>query len=791
LLQDIRYALRGLLRAKGFAFTVIATIGLALGSNTTMFTVFDAFVLQPIAVHDPFSLYEFRWGSKDGGGHRFTLPELENFRVNNPAFSDAFGYEVVWSSLDGQQMLGQRVTVNYFTLLGVEAALGRPLRAEDSGGAAIVLSHSAWENRFGSDPNILGKRIALLGNAYTVIGVARPEFTGTTQAQPYFWVPLTVTAQTPSRWIRVIGRLKPGLTSRQARAALVVWARQTTAERPEGEQAARIYLESAATTIPITPALIAGFAPIIAAFGLVLVIACANVANMMLARGMARQREIGVRLSLGASRFRLLRHLMTESLLLALPAGALGYAVSRMMIRFGTELLSSSMPEAFGGMAKFSAMAPDSRIFWFILAAAAGSTLVFGLVPALQATRPGLTSATRGDISARFRPSLLRNGLVISQVTVCVLLLIVSGILLRGGHRLEERDIRLATRGVLDIEVQQVSPSRVTDPLSREPWVESVATAWRTPLTGASPTIPITPNISPAGGARIRVGYNFVSPDYFGVFRVPVVRGRNFTSVEGDSEAPVVIISEATARRFWPKQEALGQSLFVEPDPRIDRGQKLPGFHTARVVGIAGDVISGMVTDGLDSAYIYFPTGPAGAQNGSLLVRVKADPEVAKRSMDTLLTNVIPGGVRMLAPMDQLLALQLFPYRMTFWISGFLGLLALILTLSGIYGVLSYLVSQRTKEIGIRMALGATKAAVVKIVLSQSMKMAGIGIAMGSVLAIGASWLCASLVEGINVFDSLAYTGGILCALIGSLAAAYFPSRRAAAVDPASTLRSE
>ncbi len=786
MLQDIRYALRGLVRARGFGLIVIGTIGLALGLNTTMFTVFNAFVLRPLAVHDPFSLYEFQWSTKSGGEHRFTLAEFDEFRARNPAFADAFGYKIVFATVDGQSMLGQRVTANYFTLLRVDAALGRPFTVDDSGHAVIVLSHNAWESRFGSDPRILGKRIALLGNSYTVIGVTRPEFNGTTQAAPYFWVPITTSAQ-PPRWIRIIGRVKPGLTARQARAALLVWARQSTADRPEGEQAARIYLESAATTLPITPAMMAGFAPILMAFGLVLAIACANVANMMLARGMARQREIGVRLSLGASRLGLIRQLMTESLLLALPAGAVGYAISRLTIRFGTEALFASMPAALRGLGRFDTIAPDHRVFFFILAAAAASTLIFGLVPALQATRPELTSATRGDFSPGFRPSRLRNGLVSSQVTVCVLLLIVSGILLRGGHQLEERDVRLATRGVLDVELQQVSPARVTDRLALEPWVDSVATAYRPPLSGMPAQVPISPN----AGSRTRVSYNFVSPEYFGVFRIPVVRGRNFTADEADSEAAVVIVSEATARRFWPNQNALGQSVFIEPDARIDAGKKLPAFHAARVIGIAGDVISGMVTDGLDSAYLYFPTGPRGAQNASLLVRVKADPDVAKRSMDTLLTSLIPGGVRLLTPMDQLLALQLFPFRATFWISGFLGSLALLLTLSGIYGVLSYLVSQRTKEIGIRMALGASKAAVIRIVLSQSMKMAAIGVAIGGVLATGVSWLCASLVEGINVFDATAYAGGIGCALIGALAAAYVPSRRAAAVDPASTLRSE
>jgi uncharacterized membrane protein (UPF0136 family) len=287
----------------------------------------------------------------------------------------------------------------------------------------------------------------------------------------------------------------------------------------------------------------------------------------------------------------------------------------------------------------------------------------------------------------------------------------------------------------------------------------------------------------------MQAGYNLVSPQYFEMFRIPLVRGRNFTVAESHSEAPVAIVSEATAARLWPGQDALGQSLRIEPDAKADAGKKLPGFHVARVIGIARDVISGWVGDGIDSTCIYFPTAPDAATSEALLVRVKGEPEVARRALDEAIASVSTGAASEVVPMQQALAMQIYPFRAASWIASFLGGLALVLSLSGIYGVLSYLVSQRTKEIGIRMALGASTAAVIRIVLSQSMRLAVVGIAIGATLALGVSRLFASQLQNVDTSDALAYIGSISLALAAALAASYVPSRRAASVDPVIALR--
>jgi ABC-type antimicrobial peptide transport system permease subunit len=277
-----------------------------------------------------------------------------------------------------------------------------------------------------------------------------------------------------------------------------------------------------------------------------------------------------------------------------------------------------------------------------------------------------------------------------------------------------------------------------------------------------------------------------VSPEYFGVFRLAIIRGRNFTADEANSEAPVVIISEATARAFWPHQDALGQPISIAPD---QRNAKTPAFRTARVIGITRDVINGLLWDGPDPAYLYFPAQAKGLQGGAVLVRVKSGSSVARRALDDVLARTSPAGVRQVNMMDDLLATQVFPFQISFAIAAFLGGLALILTLSGIYGVLSYVVTQRRKEIGIRMALGATRANVIRLVLSQSFRLAAYGIAIGSVFALAISKLVASLVVAVNTFDVLAYGGGILVVLGAAIAASFFPTRRAVRVDPASTLR--
>ncbi len=735
-------------------------------------------------MRDPYSLYEFAWIAKNGDWHEFHLKDFEEFRRGNPAFSDALLYRMIITRTDGRQMVGVIVSANAFKMLGTEAALGRALLPGDD--RTLVLSDAAWKNKFAGDGGILGKKLDILGDSYEIVGIARPEFNRFNAAAPDFWVPPITTGPQAGETGRVIGRLKPNLTLEQARASLEVWSRQATADLPEPRRATHVHLESAATSIPMNKELLAFATPIVVAFGLVLLIACANIANLMLARAMARQREIGVRLSLGAGRVRLIRQLLTESLLLSIPAALAGVAISQATIHFTQKLLLETAPPTYMQIFRLVALEPDFRVFLFVFAAAVGSTLFFGLAPAIQATRPGLMYATRGDFSSDVRPARLRNALVVSQVTVCVLLLTCSGVLLHTGLKLQASDVRLAVDGVLDVHSNEaVIDSKLADRLRQEPWVESVAVAWRAPLYGPWRTIPVSPR---AQGELVRAGYDFVSPEYFDAFRIPLLRGRNFTAEESRSEAAVAIVSEATAARLWPGKTALGESFRIEPDRNVGRWVKQPAYHAARVIGVARDMVSGFIWEGIDTTCIYFPTGPQGAKNVSLLVRVKGDPKIARRALDAA-TSGVSNEVSFIVPMDEAVAVQIYPFRASSWIASALGGLALALSLSGIYGVLSYLVSQRTKEIGIRMALGASTASVVRIVLSQSMKLAVIGIVIGATLALGVSRLFASELQNVDTFDALAYIGSIAIALIAALGAGYVPSRRAASVDPVTALR--
>jgi len=799
LLQDVLCALRGFRRTPGFALTVVATIALGLGLNTTLFTIFNAYVLRPVAVRDPYSLYAFYWTNKNGDSERLTWREFEDFRKQNAAFSEVMGAHFLFARVEGHPLLGQLVTGNYFRMLGAGAAHGRTLLPGDDAAhgsePVIVLSYSAWRRKFGGDPGMIGGKLILHGYPLLVIGIAREGFSGLGETPKDFWAPLSLSGQLQDgpnlfgpeqpRQIDVVGRLKPELSARQAVAALTTWVRQITADRRESERAIGAHLRSQATAIPLNTEVFLFFSPILAAFGLVLLIACANVASMMLARAMARQREIGIRLSLGAARPRLIRQLLTESVLLALPAAAAGFALSQATIQYGERLMFATMPAEFAEFITVIPLPPDARVFGFMLAAAVVSAVLFGLAPAIQATRPNVMQAARGDFSSDFRPARLRNALVAGQITMCALLLICAGVLLRGARRLANFDVGLKTAGVVEMEIQEKFRARILERLASDPVVQTVVAVQSPPLDGALPTVPVV-----AGDSASAVGawYNFVSPEYFAVLEIPILRGRNFTRDEAAAGAPVAIISLATARLFWGNRDAVGQSIHIVRDPQVHTQSRVLRHESVRVIGIARDVVSCCAIQGLDKTCIYLPTTPA-EDGDALLVRVHGDAEVARRKLDTEIAAINPGAIDQIHRMDQMRAAGVYPFQAASWVCAGIGALALLLTLSGIYGVLSYLVTQRTKEIGIRVALGASTGSVTFLVLRQSMRLAGFGIALGSVLALGVSRLFAAHLVGINMFDGLAYGGGVLLVIAASAAAAYFPSRRAARIDPTTTLR--
>lgn len=793
-LRDIKYALRGFRRNPLFVLTVVGTISLGLGLNTALFTLFDNFVLRPLPVRDPYSLYEFRWSDRAGRGHSFSWQEFEDFSKNNPVFSEVIAIHGSYARSEGRPLLGVLVTGNYFGMLGGVAALGRTLIPEDSPAPGrepvMVLSYAAWLDKFGGDTNIIGRKLVLRGHPLEVIGVAREGFRGLDPAPLDYWAPLTMASALEGGRNRfadsdlgIVGKLKPRISVGQAEAALAGFARHVTEDRPESERAAGVSLQSRATAIRLSARVIAMFSPLGVAFGLVLVLACANVANMMLARAMARQREIGIRLSLGSARGRLIRQLLAESLLLAIPAGLAGFLVSRTAIEAGLRTMYATLPPDMAAMMPPISLPPDIRVFGFMLAVAFASALLFGLAPAIQSTRADVMLAARGEFTSDVRPMRLRNTLVIVQITVCVLLLITSGVLIRGESAMRSFDVGFRTHGVIGMIPPDRARTVILERLRRDSTVQAIAAASSTPLNG------ILPAVSISAGAVARstsAWYNLVSPEFFSLLDIPILEGRNFTADEARSGAPVVVISQLTARRLWPKGDAVGREIVIRHDARTNWGEPLPQYSTARVVGVTGNIISCTIPYGPDPPLVYFP-----ATTGKLavLVRVNGNVENARLRLDKELSTLAGEDIEDIHSMDQAMALSIYPFRVGSWLGALLGGLALALTLSGIYGVLSYLVTQRTKEIGIRMALGASVGAVTRLVMTQSMRLAVVGIGLGTALALGVSRFLASHLVFVNTFDLLAYAAGVFLVLAASVGAAYFPSRRAARIDPVTTLR--
>ena len=795
-LRDIKYALRGFRRNPLFVLTVVGTIALGLGLNTALFTIFNNYVLRPFPVRDPYSLYAFSWTDRAGHGHGLSWREFENFSKNNPAFSEVAATHYFFARSEGRPMIGALVTGNYFHMLGGVAALGRTLVPEDSSAPGrepvIVLSYAAWRNKFGADANIIGRKLVLHGYPLEVIGVTQEGFGGLDPTPLDYWAPLTMAPQLedgPGRFFKdnsdigIVGRLRRETNVSQAEAALTGFARQVTGDRPESDKAVNVFLQSRATAIRLSAKVIAMFSPLGAAVGLILLLACANVANMMLARAMARQREIGIRLSLGAGRGRLIRQLLTESLLLAIPAGLAGFLVSRAAIEAGLKIMYATLPPHMAQIVPHISLPPDIRVFGFMLIAAFASALLFGLAPAIQSTRTDVMLAARGEFTSDVRPMRLRNSLVIVQITVCGLLLITSGVLIRGESAMRSFDVGFRTHGVIGMDVPEKARPVILERLRRDSTVEAIAAAASIPLNGILPAV----SISAGEGTKTSdAWYNHVSPEFFSLLDIPILEGRNFTADEARSGAPVVIISQLTARRLWPQGNAIGREIFIRHNARTNWGEPLLQYSATRVVGVTRNIISCSIPYGPDPSLIYFPATTA---KYALLIRVNGNVEKARLRLDRELSTLAGEDIEDIHTMDQSFALSVYLFRVVSWVGSLLGGLALLLTLSGIYGVLSYLVTQRTKEIGIRMALGASIGAVTRLVMTQSMRLAAVGIGLGTAMALGVSRFLASHLVFINAFDLLAYAAGVVLVVAASLGAAYFPSRRAARIDPVTTLR--
>jgi predicted permease len=802
LARDILFAFRTFRRAPLAAITIVATVALGLGLITVVFTIYNIAFLRVDAVRSPGELFAVEQLTAPGADAwlPFTRAEYDAIRRETAVFSDAVAMLRVRTRIEGRPVTAALVTGNFFQVLGVQAAIGRPLTPDDDersvGRPVIVLSHRGWNKLFASDPMVIGRTVRINGLPYEIVGVTPEGFRGLGIGSPDYWAPLALAGQFRDDYagreaeipIEVVGRLKPGMSPDSATAALIVWASgrsdlpPSRAQRASASRPASIRLRPRQGTSPddADEALLV-FSPIFFAFGLILMIGCANVANLQLARGVSRQRELGIRLSLGASRGRVVRQLLTESVLLALAAAACGLAVSRLFLEGALYAVTTTMPPEIAEQLNIGAFAADWRVVVFLVAGAIVSTVFFALVPALQATRLELVRTMRGDVTRDARPDRARHALIAVQVGASALLLICAAIFLRSAFAAATVNPGVRTSDTMMVYI--VNESRraaLLQAVTAHPSVAAVAASSQRTLAVAETS------------SRAPVDLIAVSPEYFDVLDIDVVRGRGFTQAERTAEAGVVVVTEMVARRFWPNRDAVGQLMRLEVQ-KSDSPAEPSRAYT--VVGVVRDVGGPLASDFFPSLGVYVPTGPE-SPGTSLTLRVRGDLEQARQALLERLTRVDP-GLGQINTMRTIAGMQTYILRIAFWVTVVLGGLALVLTLSGLFSVLSYVVEQRAKDIGVRMALGATTQNVAGLVLSQSLRPVGFGLVAGGGLAAAlaivlmATPMASEIGNLVQVFDPVAYAASLLVIVTSCVLAASVPALRAARIDPVATLRKD
>jgi predicted permease len=790
--QDVRYGLRSFARAPAFALWLVVTIGLGVGISSSAFTVFNAYVLRPFDVRDPSSLYSMNWMDRSGHYHDFNRAEFDAARRSNGPIADVLALRSFTVRLGSSAATADAVSDNYFDMLGVRPALGRAFRPDDGAQPVVVLSYAAWLTRFAADSSLIGRRVLLRGSPFLVIGIAQPGFAGLFKRPRDLWIPLAAEAALDSSVasrppgaedMQLITRLVPSASEARGRAAIASVLQSATAARPDSGRFARIFFESKESPIPRSVRSYAAFAPLVASFGLILLLACANVANVLLARGIERRRELGIRLALGAARARLVRQLVTESVVLTLPAALLGFGLAWMIVAVGIRAVFATLPADLAPFVRFVPLAPDWRVVAFAVVATIASAFLCGLAPSLRATRLSVVQATRGSFDDTGAPRARRSALIVGQIAASSLLLITAALLLREAARLGRVETGLRTRDVVSIEPQAKAKAAVLSAVRVNPLVGNVAAGAALPLDMKWPSAAVA-----GDSAIVDVIYNRVTASYFDVLGIGVIGGRPLTRDDEDAATPVVVVSESAARRLWPGASPLGRVLNLRL--RGDTADPLLRYQNARVVGVVPNVVVGSVEDGKEASVLYFPS-QVEAIDCCILARVRENGDASKRALDVALDRAVPGGVDRIDRLETFVAGAIYPFRLAYWVALTLGLIALTLTAVGVYGVVAYLVGQRTREIGIRIALGATRGDVLALVMRQSVRQAVVGTAIGLSLALGLARVIAANVPGIPVVDSVAVLAASACVLLACSIAAFLPSRRASSVDPTDALRHE
>ncbi len=799
LVRDVLYACRTFRRSPLVALTIVATVALGLGVVTVAFTFYNFGFLRVDAVRNPAELFAVERPTAPGAEtlRRFTRGEYEALRGETNVFTDLFAsIRPVRARIDGRSVRFALVSGNFFQALGVSPVLGRSLMPQDDQPGAsrpvIALSHRGWHRLFAGDPGVIGRSVRINGLPYEVIGVMPEDFRGLALGPPDYWAPLGLVSrfrEVPAGGageitVDVVGRLKQGMSLEAAADALTAWVARRAEPNMSQRTPGSIRLESRQGTLSADAIeILAVSVPLFFAFGLILVIGCANVANLQLARGVSRQREIGIRLSLGASRRRVVRQLLTESLLLALAAAACGLGVARAIQESVVYAVTVTMPPELVGETSFGVLPTDWRVLVFLVVGAVIATLFFGLAPALQSTRLDLVRSMRGEMTRDARPWRARHALIATQVGASALLLVCASVLLRSALAAADVDPGVRTSDTLIVSVTN-EPRRaaVLQAMATHPLVMAVAASSRQPAAVAAT----------ATSRRTPVEPIAVSPDYFDVIDIDVASGRGFTPAERTLDSGVALITETIARELWPAGSAVGQS--VRLDGSVSPGTLAMPSRPFIVVGVVRDVNGPLAPDMFPSRSVYVPT-TAEVAGTVLTLRVRGDPERARQVLLDDLIRVDP-GLGEISTLRNIAGAQAYVLSIAFWVAIALGGLALVLTVSGLFSVLSYLVEQRAKDIGVHVALGATTRDAAGLVLSTLLRPVCIGLGAGVGLAAAVATVLMAVTDSevatlIKVFDPAAYTTSLLIIVVSCAAAATVPALRAARMDPIATLRQD
>ena len=809
--QDLRYGARMLRKNPGSTAAVVIALALGIGLNTTLFTFVNALLLRPPAgVKAPDRLLEV-WihNPRSSGAEGYlplTYPDYLYYRDHNQSFGGMLAFDgdpesVIWNkSGEGQVVMGQLVSGNFFSLLGVNAVLGRTISPEDdrttNSQPVVVLGHAFWQQSLGSDPMIVGKALMLNGANYSVIGVAPAGFAGLLVGiEPDFWAPTTMVEQITrdtgrlnnwhGNWLIAIGRLKPEASVSGARAEVKVLEHQIELDHPDLKR------NLDATVFPET--LIPGpyriyvstfTALLMAVFGLVLLIACANVASFLLARATGRTREMAVRSALGAGRGRLIRQMLVESTLLSGLAGLAGLILAYWTAPLLLALKPASLPITLR-------LPVDWRVLAFTMVVSLICGVAFGLTPALRSARVQVASNLKDETQpAGYRKSRLRSMLMTGQIATCAVLLVGASLCVRSLRNASSIDPGFNTQHVIAATLDPASLGyseaqvrgfyeQVSQHVRALPGVTAASFVNHLPLGPAREQTAVTDVMSPEPNKKDAVPIDVlrVAPGYFQTMGIPLLRGRDFASSEGEQKSGVTIINEALAKRLWKNQDPLGRRI---------------SFHEEKVgTEIIGVVKTGKYrTLGEDPIPVaYLPQLPP---RRTLVVRTSGDPAALLDTVRREIHSVDPHiAATDLETMQQYMTLPLFPARTTGVLLGVSGFLALALTSIGLFGVISYTTSQRTHEIGVRMALGARQGDVLRLVVSHGLFLTIIGLVVGLGISFGAAHLLSSLLYGIGPTDLTTFTGVALLLSVVALLACYIPARRAMRVDPMVALRYE